>query len=124
MTVYARQIASAKRAIAAKGQECVWAKPAERDPASKPWRDVRAGEPPEATVRIAWFPPDQQQFKFAQDNGGVPEGFEVGLMGAVDFEPALTDPIFRSGGDSVIVWKLESLAPDGDPIIWTVWVKR
>lgn len=124
MTVFARQIASAKRQIAAKGQLCIWEKPASRDPAAKPWRDVRSGAPDPNNVPILWTPPNQQQFKFAQDNGGVPEGFEVGLMAAVPFTPEVGDPIMRSGGDSVTVWKLESLAPDGEPILWTVWVKR
>lgn len=124
MTAYAKQIASAKRSIAAKGELCVWTKPAPRDPAAKKWRDQRSGLPPENTVRIAWFPPNSVQNKFAQDNGGVPEGFEVGLMAAVSFEPEVGDPIFRSGGDSVVVWKLDPLKPDGEPIIWEVWVKR
>jgi hypothetical protein len=124
MTAYARQIASAKASIAKKGELCVWEKPAARDPAAKPWRDLRSGAADPNSVKIAWFQPDQQQFKFAQDNGGVPEGFEIGLMGAVSFTPEQGDPIFRSSGDQVTVWKLESLAPDGEPILWTVWIKR
>ena len=121
---YDRQIASAKRAIAAKGQECVWEKAASRDPSAKPWRDVRQGAPTPHIVKVAWFPPDGGQMKYAQDNGGVPEGFEIGLMGAVDFEIAIGDPVYRSGGDSVTVWKVDTLAPDGSAILHTLWVKR
>lgn len=124
MTAYAKQIAGAKRSIAKKGETCVWQKPASADPAAQPWRDTKVGEPDDNQVRIAFFPPDGGQMKFAQDNGGVPEGFEVGLMAAVEFEPAVADTIFRSGGDAVTVFKLDRLAPDGEPILWTVWIKR
>jgi hypothetical protein len=53
-----------------------------------------------------------------------PKASKSGLWARFRFEPEVGDPIFRSGGDSVTVWKMESLAPDGEPILWTVWVKR
>jgi hypothetical protein len=125
MTAYDRQIAGALRSIAAKGEICLWEKPADADPAAQPWREVREGEPPDPIqCTIAWFPPDQQQMKFAQDNGGIPEGFEIGLMGAVEFEPLVGERILRSRGDSVVLWKREQLSPDGEPILHTLWIKR
>lgn len=123
---YDRQIASALRQIAAKGQACRWHKPAAVDPASDSWRDVRTGDPEEPyDVSIAWFPPDLQTQRFlANSIDGIPEGFELGYMGAVEFEVVNGEQIERATGEFVTVFNVDRIAPDGTPILYTLWVKR
>lgn len=122
---YERQIASALRQIAAKGQACVWHKPAADDPSADSWRDVRDGEPPVHDVKIAWFPPDMETQRFlANTSEGVPVGFEMGYMGAVEFEPLIGERVERASGEFVTVFKIDTLKPDGSPILHTLWVKR
>lgn len=135
---YAVAIASAQRLIAAKGQACVWRKPAPLDDAADAWRDVRDGEPTDADVSIAWFAPRDlgrgtEQFlsQLAGMSIDVPEGVEIGLMAAVEFEPLPSDTIVRgvtaatvADETAVSIISIDRLAPDGTPILYFVKVKR
>ncbi len=123
---YDRAIASALRMIEAKGQACAWHKPADADPAADSWRDVRTGDPEGPfDVSIAWFPPALQTMRYlANSPDGIPEGFELGYMGAVEFEPVNGERIERTTGEFVTVFNIDRLAPDGTPILYTLWVKR
>jgi hypothetical protein len=125
---YSRAIASALRLIEAKGEACIWHKPADQDPAAKPWRDQRTGEPVEHDVSIAWFSPRDlgmgtEAFLAAIGGTEVPQGFEIGLMGAYDFEPLATDTIERGEGRMVSPTSIDRLAPNGEPILYFVKVK-
>lgn len=130
---FARQIASAQRMIAAKGQACLWRKPAAVDPDAAPWRDVREGEPTDIPVFIAWFSPrdlGRGTDAFLQALSGasidVPDGYEVGLMGAGDFTPLPSDTIVKGTDDEgpeTSIVSIDRLAPDGSPIIYFVKVK-
>lgn len=131
---YERAIASALRMIAAKGQACLWRKPAPLADAADPWRDVRDGEPTDAPVSIAWFAPRDLGMGtegFLQALAGhsidVPEGHEIGLMSAVDFEPLTSDTIVKGTdpeGAETAITSIDRLAPDGTPILYFVKVKR
>ncbi len=130
---YERQIASAKRAIAAKGQACLWRKPAPLDEDADAWRDVREGDPTDAPVSIAWFSPrdlGRGTENFISALAGkmidVPEGFEIGLMAAVEFEPLPSDTIVKgtdAEGAETSITTIDRLAPDGTPILYFVKVK-
>ncbi len=130
---YERQIATTRRLIAAKGQACLWRKPAPEDNGAAPWRDIRDGSPTDAPVSIAWFSPrdlGRGSENFLQALAGhsvdVPEGFQIGLMGAVDFVPLTSDTIVKGtdaeGAETAIV-TIDILAPDGTPILYFVKVK-
>ncbi len=130
---YERQIASARRSIAAKGQACIWRKPAALDTDADAWRDVREGEPTDNPCSIAWFAPrdlgrGSETFlsALAGKSLDVPEGYQIGLMAATDFEPLPSDTIIKGTDDEgaeIAITSIDSLAPDGTPIIYFVKVK-
>lgn len=127
---YTRQIASAKRSIASKGEACTWNKPAPEDADAAPWRDVRDpdADPLEFPVRIAWFSPRDLgrgtgEFLAAIMGTEVPEGVMIGLMaGGQGFEPTDADTITRADGSTVEPMSIDRLAPDGTPILYFVKV--
>lgn len=130
---YAGAIATAQRLIAAKGQACLWRKPAPLDETADDWRDVREGDPIDAPVRIAWFTPrdlgrgSEQFFQaLAGASIDVTEGVEVGLMAAVEFEPLPSDTILKGTdpeGVAIAIQSIDRIAPDGTPILYFVKVK-
>lgn len=130
MGVYDRQIASAARAIATKGEACVWKLPAPADTDAAPWRDVRDGVPTDKDVSIAWFSErdlgrGSSEFAALLAGTEVPQGCEVGLMaGGLDFEPLESHTIVRSDTKTYEIEKLDRLAPNGTPILFYVTVKR
>lgn len=127
---YERQIAAAKRMIAAKGEACVWNKPAAEDADAAPWRDVRDpdAEAPAFPVRIAWFAPRDLgrgtgEFLAALTGQEVPEGVMIGLMaGGQGFEPTDADTVTRADSSTVEPMSIDRLAPDGTPILYFVKV--
>lgn len=128
---YAATIALAKRMIAAKGEACVWSKPAPVDPSADEWRDVRAGSPAVFPVSIAWFTPkdlgrgrDEFLSALKGNSVDVPEGVEIGIMAATTFEPLASDTIVRTGGKVAHIVEIDRIAPDGSPILYFVKVKR
>lgn len=131
---YAGAIASAKRMIAAKGQACLWRKPAALDETADDWRDIREGEPTDVEVRIAWFSPrdlGRGTEGFLQALAGssvdVAEGSEIGLMASVAFEPLSSDTIVKGTdpeGAETAIQSIDRIAPDGTPILYFVKVKR
>jgi hypothetical protein len=131
---YERAQASARRMIAAKGQACLWRKPAAQDDAADEWRDVREGDPTDTACSIAWFAPRDlgrgtENFlsAIAGQNLDVPDGYEIGLMAAGDFEPLPSDKIVKGtdpDGAEIAITTIDRLAPDGTPIFYFVKVKR
>jgi hypothetical protein len=121
--VYDRAIATARRLIEKYGQRCQWQKPAAPADGAPSWRDQRAGEGPTFPVSIAWFPPGKANPMLALiPQTEVPDHSEVGLMAAGDFEPKINDTINRFNGTSRIV-HFDKLAPNGTPIMYTLYVK-
>lgn len=125
---YARNIASAQRMIAAKGEACSWKKPVAEAAGADPWRDVRDedAEPLDYPVRIAWFSPRDLgrgtgEFLAAIMGTEVPEGVMIGLMaGGQGFEPTVNDRITRADSSTVEPMSIDRLAPDGTPILYFV----
>lgn len=126
MTVYARPIATAQRLIAKYGQAVDWyctsegfttddnvvAGADEISPKSIP--DVPKG------TRIAFFPPDREQEKSLMQNGiEVTKGHVIGYMAQVAFVPSDKDYVLRNGV-KLDVEEIEILAPDGNPILYTI----
>lgn len=125
MGQFDRAIASARRLIAKYGEACVWRKPADPDDAADAWRDVRDGDPTDVDVKIAWFPPGGQlAFLAAMTDTEVPAGTELGLMAPGDFEPLASDVLLRTGGVEAEITKIDRLAPDGTPVLYTIWIAR
>ena len=125
MTVYAAQIATAKRLIAAKGEAVTWreAAAASVPDVNKPWVEGDLAAAVEHAVRIVFLPIDRinsQVMRYMRDSGGVPGGNISGLMASVSFKPTVTGTVVRSDGTVLAVRSIEPLAPDGTPIIWTV----
>jgi hypothetical protein len=124
MGVYDRQIANAKRQIKAKGQAVIWRKLTPNvgeDPANP-----GAGTPVDFPVSIAFFPNIQTRLGFTGTmlpNTEVPGGQFYGLMAAVGFVPEQVDTVILPDGTVLGVDDkngLNLLAPNGDPILWTV----
>lgn len=128
MGQFDRAIASARRLIDKYGEACVWRKPAAPDEDvqdAEPWRDVREGDPTDVDVKIAWFPPGGQlAFLAAISDTEIPAGTELGLMAPGDFEPLASDVLLRTGGVEAEITKIDRLAPDGTPVLYTVWIAR
>lgn len=126
MSVYARPIATAQRLIAKFGASCIWTKPAEETVGGDPWRDVRIGPPEPHNVSIAFFSAKDLGYGStlalaAMAGTEVPAHSQMGLMGAVDFDPELTDTV-TFNGDTIDVTKIDKLAPNGDPILYFLWL--
>lgn len=122
MGVYDRQIATAKRLIAAKGQSVIWRQLTDGNPADsdKPWN---AGETrkKDHTVSIVFLPDTRSGYEMLRAMGvtEVPKGNMIGLMAQVPFTPALKDIVLRDGVP-VAIRTITPLAPNGENILYTV----
>lgn len=123
MGVYDRQIASAKRMIAAKGAECVWRRP-QRAEGGDAW-NPKPGEPDDKPVRMVFFSPKDLgrgsgEFLAALRGTEVTTSNEIGLLaGGLDFEPSDADVIIRWDGEKGIK-SIDRLAPNGQAILYFV----
>jgi len=119
VTAYKRQLAAAKRLIAAKGAKVTWRQPPDQtaDP-DKPWNAVQ-GDPVDFGVSIVFLPDTRKEFAALMKGTDVPEGAETGLMGAVEFEPQVGDMVIRNGSALRVV-SLSPLQPDGVPLLYTI----
>lgn len=122
MGVYDRQIASAKRQIAAKGQDVTWRVLVDGAPpdASKPWKPS-AATPDDKPVKIVFLPHTTAKNQLIRYLKGteVPTGALTGLMAAVDFEPKAKDVVIRDGVE-LVVESIDLIAPNGEPILYTL----
>lgn len=132
MGVYDRPIATARRLIEKYGEECVWSKQADQDATNEdmPWRDVRAGDPWNTSVKIAFFPAGGDSALAAvlvalADSPEVSISSEYGLMaGDYPFEPDVSDTLVNSKGDTVEIIKITPLKPGGPVVLYKIWVER
>lgn len=125
MGVYDRQIATAKRQIAAKGSSCVWSQMGQgtlADP-NKPWIPSEA-TPGEHSVRILFLPYSTQTQAFLRSLGetDIKVGEDYGLMASVGFTPTQRAEIYAEDGTTLLrkVSSYNLLAPDGTPILYTL----
>lgn len=124
MALYDRQIETAKRMISKYGQSVTWRKRTEiLEDDDKPWEPSEGdeGSPVDATVSICFLPMDLQNKKLIQYMTGkeVATGFLVGLMGEVSFSVDIKDTVVR-GSEVLKIASIDTLAPNGRPILHTV----
>ena len=124
--VFERQIATAKRLIEKYGEDCLWQQPGERDPDAKPWHGSNENAPDPTPVKIAFFPNggDMAAVIAALGDTDATVASEYGLMSAVDFDPATSDTLTDSAGNNVEIVKMTPLRPNGEIILWKLWIER
>jgi hypothetical protein len=124
---YSQNVLSALRLIAKYGEPCTWVKPAPADPAAKPWRDTRDGDPVDFDCMIAFFSGtdlSRGSTPFKMYNAGTEvTGYSlIGLMAPTNFDPELTDTLTRTSGKADIVW-IDIVAPSGVPVLYYIAIK-
>jgi len=128
MGVYDRPIATAKRLIAKYGEDCLWQKPGEKDEGVKPWVGSSVEPPDPVPVKIAFFPNGGDNslaaVLAALGDTDVNVASEYGLMAAVDFDPATSDSLTDSNNNVVEIVKMTPLRPNGEIILWKLWIER
>ena len=128
MGIFDRQIATAKRLIDRYGEDCVWQQPGERDPDVKPWHGSNENAPDPIPVKIAFFPNGGDTAMAAViaalGDTDINVASEYGLMAAVDFDPATSDTLTDSNGNNVEIVKMTPLRPNGQIILWKLWIER
>lgn len=135
MAGYERQVASAKRMIAKRGQAVSWlvrsvgtTDPDEVPGASK-WRpkNVPGVDPVERPVVIAFLPLEEKQREALRGRGiADTSGMEQGFMAQVPFSPNQKDAVLRDGR-TLPIESIDIIAPNGtaptDVILYTVIFK-
>ncbi len=127
MTVYARQIATAKRLIAAKGQVVTWQQITDASPidASKPWKPASPAMPTVFYPKVAFFSYNSAtphlrnaQEGFGKD-GEFIQGKLYGIMAVQSFVPTLKDVITRNGSQ-LSLDMIDPLQVNEEIIIYTL----
>lgn len=123
MTVYARQIATAKRLIAKYGATCTFRRlPDAPQDADKPWLVTSQGSQQSfAGIKVCILPYSRINRESQQQIGGteIQFGDFQGLMASQTFVPTLTDLIVQNG-KTYRIKKITTLAPDGTDILYTM----
>lgn len=125
MGEFDRQIATAQRLIRQKGQAVKWrviTNGAPSDPL-KPWKPTQSPTVDYA-VSICFLPinKETQRTLMLQAKSEVPTSNLMGLMGAVPFAPDMKDVVLRDGKE-LRIEAIDTLAPNGQPILYTVYFK-
>lgn len=134
MGVYDRQIATATRLIAEKGQACLWRVPGAAV-GGTPASPGPAGPPTDYPVRVVFLSNTSREslagFLSMLANTEVPSGGMRALMsGDVPFTPALTHTLFKGETDAAPELVLHDkngidlLAPNGEPILYFLRFQR
>ncbi len=126
MGEYDHAIATAQRLIAKKGQTVTWQvrENGVSVDAETPWKPEDAPVV-EHQVSIVFLPYNRSNYEFLKMMTGteVAVGKTYGLMGAVGFDPVLKDTIVRDG-ESMGVATIDVLAPNGQPVLYTIGFDR
>lgn len=130
MGIYDEDIRDAEELIAESGQVCYWQKPAPVTGGTPGYPTV-GPKPAPIECRIAFFAPRDlgrgtEEFIQAIVGTEVYAGTEIGLMaGGQKFTPEGTDTIHRGSktGPVVTIEKIDTLAPNGDVILYFIRVK-
>lgn len=122
--VFATQIATTQRLISKFGQSCTWRKTAVSTPnPAKPWEMI-PGAVTDATVKVVFVSKFKEHFLLKyMANTEIPEGLFVGYMAAQSFTPAINDVLIR-GSETLTIQAIDIVAPNGEPILYIVTVKR
>jgi hypothetical protein len=124
MGIFDPQIELAKRQIAAKGELCQWigaVAPVVLD-ASKPWVK-EPGVAEQHDVRIL-FTSSGSNSLFKLIAGNVTASKRTALMAPVSFVPTPNDTVVRSDGTKLEIESVDSLAPNGQIILWWITFKQ
>lgn len=123
-SVFATQIATAQRLISKFGQACTWRKTAVSTPnPAKPW-EMLPGANTDATVKVVFVSKFKEHFFLKyMANTEIPEGLFVGYMAAQSFTPAINDILIR-GSETLTIQAIDIVAPNGEPILYIITVKR
>jgi hypothetical protein len=121
MGYYDRQIATAKRIIATKGQLCSWVHIADGTggTAAAPAANV---ETTYANIPMCFLPLDREYLSTFQSlikDTEIPTGIELVFMGQVPFEPEMRDKIIRGSVTYSILPKngIDKIDPNGEGAI-------
>lgn len=116
MGVFDRQIATATRLIAAKGQACVWQQvPTTTPDPSKPWEQQNSAMTP-YNVKIAFLPASSPLLRLIQGSN-IASSRTRGLMAAVGFTPSIADTVQR-GSEILRLCDLDAVNINGEIILW------
>lgn len=125
MGVYDRQIASAKRQIAAKGRACLWRGNNVAVPSNGLTAAAAAPVDDDNAVSVLFLPDSRQNRAFLQQLAGsdMVIGSDYGLMGQAPFTPQLNDEIYDETGTELLrtVYEARPFAPNGEVILWTLF---
>lgn len=125
MGTYDRQIATAKRLIAAKGRTCVWRALGDAAPTdgAKPWKKGEETTD-DSTVKIVFLPDTKTNLAFLQTLTTEPinVGDDYGLMAVGDFVPTTRAEVYDESGVTLLrgIKSVEPLAPNGEVIFYTL----
>src|SRR5690242_5372622 len=102
MGVYDRQIAQALRIIRAKGQIVTWNPSGITLDSTQPWKATEVAATSKQVSIVFVTPGGSLAALFRLITGtDVPTGAPAGLMGAVNFTPAINDSVAR-GSDNLV----------------------
>jgi len=125
MGVYDRQIASAKRQIAAKGRACLWRSSGVVVPSNGLVAAPAAPVPADVPVSVVYLPDNRQNRAYLQQLAGsdIVIGADYGLMGQAPFTPRTDDEIYDETGTELLrtVYEARPFAPNGEVILWTLF---
>jgi hypothetical protein len=123
MSIYDRQIATAKRLIKTKGQLIIWSQ-TNIVVGTKPWLSSTPTSV-NHNVSIVFLPQSRTIMEFFRYLKGtdIPIGSMIGLMAAVDFEPKVSDIIIRPN-DELKIKSINPLAPNGDIIFYQLEIEN
>ncbi len=124
MTVYDRHIALATRLILAKGEVCTWRRIVDGVPpdVNKPWEVANSTPIDVPGVSIVFLPLNRINTELIRTLAGsdLKTGNAYGLMATVPFVPTTTDLVIRSDGRVARIESIDTLEPDGTPILYTI----
>lgn len=120
MARFDRQIETAIRLIKKNGQKVIWRQTAKPSDTLEPWKQQDAASIDKDAI-ICFLPVDKETREFLTYIRGtdVPMGSELGLMGAVDFEPSIEDVVLRDG-KTYRIKHIDLLSPNGQKILYTI----
>jgi hypothetical protein len=123
MGEYDRSIIRTLAVIKRKGQLVTWRQLNRTPDISEPWKVTSAQVDKTPSVLFLTVNKETREtLHYMRDSNELKDGAVVGLMGAVDFTPALADVVIRNGKQLNIA-SIDTLAPNGQPILYTIEFK-
>lgn len=118
---YERQIATARRLIAQKGEACIWRVMTLGNPVipGQDWKPTNPDEAdiPKHNVNIVWVPESAIRAMF---DTVIPVAKYYGLMSEQSFLPSINDSVQSTSGRVKVEW-LTELNPNGvESVLWAL----